>query len=215
MNDLRRRFPYYSRLLRLYPAAYRRQYETQLLQTTADMLDGAAGHSERLRIWTKLIIDVPAAIAGQQLKYAGVTMKQSMPTYIKRNGLIGGLLLVPFVASVAADGFDRAINHHNLDSSWVWGHDVLRFWALGLPTVAAGFMIANLMFYTVRGGKGAKPHWRQRLLDWRCSWPLLLSGFAALGIIGFVRYHDSVGCWIQMPKNYLSHHGRQQVCHHN
>lgn len=67
----------YSRLLLLYPKAYRDQFGDPILQTTADLLEGTASNKEQLITWFRIACNMPLDIVRQQLKYLGDPMKNT------------------------------------------------------------------------------------------------------------------------------------------
>lgn len=97
MDKLNKQFPVYSKVLKLYPKNYQKEYGKQILQTTADMLDNAPGTASKLAVWARIAVDVPINIAKQQLEYSGGSYMSQTPAYIKRNSLISCMLLIPFL----------------------------------------------------------------------------------------------------------------------
>src|SRR5579884_1653756 len=186
MRSLRSRFPIYSRLMGLYPRPYRLRYEKEILQTTADMLDGAAGNTARLAIWTRLAIDLPVNAGRQQLSHDAGVMKQDMPPYVKWNGLVAGLMLVPFFAALLANGLDKVINNHTLHNSWVWHSPAINIWVLWLPTLS--FLLAAAS-YLVFAAHKSKASFLRNLVDVHHVWPIVLPMVGALFIMFVIAFH--------------------------
>lgn len=211
MSSLKSRFPIYSRLLRFYPANYRQHYELEMLQTAADMLDEAPSRLSRLAVWTHLSVDLPINISKQQLHYVGGIMQDSnTPNYVKRNSLIAGALLLPFLIAVVANEFDRVVLGHTLLDSWVWQAPVLGIWVALLPMLALLLAVASYITFVVKNR--ADTTFVRRIFDITHSWPVLLVGLIALGIILALSFHDSVQCWVQTPSHLISHISQATQC---
>lgn len=211
MNSLRYRFPIYSRLLRLYPKTYRQRYEQEILQTTADMLDDAPARSSRLGIWSSLTVDLILNIARQNFAYAGGSMSSYTPNYIKRNGMISAVLLLPFFGAITANGLDKLINNTTLDNSWMWHRPALILWGFYLPTAA---FIISLISYAVFviSGEDKNRGWFKRTFDVLHSWPVIIVGVTALGILALVEFHDSARCVTRSPAQAISHVSQTVYC---
>lgn len=211
MTGLKSRFPVYSQLLRLYPAEYRRRYEHELLQTTADMLDDAPNKLAKLGIWSRLALDLPLNIARQNFEYLGGTMFSHTPSYIKRNSLISGVLLLPFFLAIAANGLDKLINNTTLYNSWLWGRPALILWVFYLPALA---LMVSLVSYGIFVFRGAQKNqaWLRRALDILHSWPILIVGTIALGILVMVEFHDSAQCFVRSPLHSVAHADQTLRC---
>jgi hypothetical protein len=112
MPNLRERFPVYARIVSLYPKAYREQFEEQILQTTADMIDGAQDKREAHMMWLRVLLNTPADIMCQQLKHIGGYMKnttQKLFTSALWAGLtILATLAFPYVRSVGTTWINAA-----------------------------------------------------------------------------------------------------------
>lgn len=211
MKNLVKRFPVYSQLLRLYPPSYRQKYSAQTLQTLADMLDNSTSRRARLAIWARTIPDFPLALARQQLSYAGGSIPGRAPSYVKRSALLGGILLMPFLLALIANGLDKIFYGRTLHHSWLWHMPALAIWVLWLPLAAAVITLISLAFFLAQ----SRPpefagHWRQ-LFKFSQSWPLILVGLAGLAILAFVFGHDSVHCLTGNPLREIHHwHGTWQ-----
>lgn len=192
MGSLAKRFPRYSRLLRLFPAAYRKRYEEEILQTLADMLDDS--ESSPTKVWLRTAADFPISLVHQQINYGGLAMDQR-PTYMKRSSVVGGLLLAPFFVFVIID----SLTGHALFNSILWSTPVLFSWLVILPALAIILNAAAfLRWASVRRTQNKTSLWRS-LFDLRSNWPVLLIAVVGLGIIGLAFGHDSVHCIIGNP----------------
>jgi hypothetical protein len=213
MNDLQSRFPVYSRLIKLYPVDYRHRYENEILQTTADMLDDSGNDLARLAIWTKLAVDLPVNIFKQQLIYEGGIMKKEMPSYIRLNGVIAGILLLPFFTALIANGVDKIVNNQTLYSSWLWHSPVLKTWVIILPEIAALIALITLFYYLVTVASRQKQKDLVKVVsNIRLYWPVVITAVLALGILFLVRFHDSFGCWYQVTTQRVLHTHVMQMC---
>jgi hypothetical protein len=193
MSRLEKRFPRYSKLLRLYPEPYRKNYSEQILQTLADMLDNTASKSEKLRIWVRLAIDFPATATIQNVSYLGGIMAHETPKFVWRNGLIGGMMLLPFCAALLANSVDQLVNNHSLYGTWLWKMPLLSIWVLWLPLIAAILGISSLLVFLHHQRK-AQINPINALLDFRYNWPLTLIAISGTCILALVFFHDSIRC---------------------
>lgn len=211
MTKLKSRFPVYAWLLRLYPAAYRHEYERELLQTTADMLDDAPTTLAKLGIWSRIACDLPFNIARQNLEYIGGNMHHDMPHYVKRNSLLSGLLLLPFFVAIAANSIDSLVHNAHLYNSWLWRSPAIVLWVFYLPAMA---FIISLVTYSLFVFKDAPKNkaWFKRALDLMHSWPVLIVGIIALSILTFAEFHDSSQCIVQSPVHAVTHASQTLNC---
>jgi hypothetical protein len=72
MSELNKRFPIYSKLIKLYPVVYQKEYGDAILQTTADMLDNLPNSVVRIGVWISIFYDLMLNIIRQQLILGGV-----------------------------------------------------------------------------------------------------------------------------------------------
>jgi len=212
MSDLHKRFPIYSKIMSLYPAVYREKYETEVLQTTADMLDEAPTMGARVAIWTKVAADLPFSLGKQQYQAVGGVLRHETPQYIKRNSLIAGALLIPFFAALIANSLDKVINNRTLFNSWLWQSPAIGFWVLYLPEAALLLALASYVAYVYKGTAGKKSSALRRALDVKHSWPIVVPAILAFGILFMLAFHDSVQCWIQSPSYLVSHASQAWQC---
>jgi len=194
MRDLQQRFPLYSKLLKLYPETYRSAYEREVLQTTADMLDDTNSRVKRLIIWSHVAFDLPFSLSKQRLQYVGGIIQNETPNYIKRNGLIAGILLLPFFIALIANSLDKVINNHTLYHSWLWNFPTIGFWVLWLPEIALLLTIISIVIYLINGNGKKQSSWWKRALDLKHSWPVVIPAFLAFGILFILAFHDSTQC---------------------
>ena len=189
-----KRFPAYSHLLKLYPQSYQHSYREQMLQTLADMVDNAPDGKARAAIWARIAIDFPRSLFIEHVKTTGEIMLHETPSYVKRNALLGGLLLVPFMTALVANSLDKLLYNHSLYSSWLWHAPILAIWVLWLPLGAvliASFSLAVFLLRRVQ----SSPHSRFKILfDIRQDWPLIMVAAGALLILAILFGHDSAHC---------------------
>lgn len=202
MKDLDKRFPAYSALLKLYPKTYREHFGQQILQTIADMLDHSPTRTARLAVWTHVAAELPINVAKQQTGYIGGIYMKETPRYLKTLSIVSGLLLVPFVAALVANSLDKVINNHTLYTSWLWKMPVLGVWVLYLPATALLLAIGGYAYYITQYKKTS---WLRRLLDVKHSWPILIPGLCAFGVLFILAFHDSAHCWVQTPSHLVTH----------
>lgn len=202
-----KRFPIYQKLLHLYPAAYRKQYGEQMIQTLADMLDDAPSSAQKASIWTRTLLDLPISAVKQQVTYTGAVMTERTPKYVKNSAIIGAALLVPFFVLVIAHSLDN-----NLQGSVFWHYHVLFTFFVLLPAIA--FLLASVAFisWLVERHQTEKQSWFKELLDIRRNWYLLAVLIVGLGIVGLVYGHDSVHCVTGNPVRELHNPNQTLTC---
>lgn len=188
MGRLEKRFPVYSRLLRLYPAPYRQAYQRQMLQTLADMLHDPA--TSNASAWLRTGLDLPLSLGRQNLAYASHALAHETPDYVKRVSIAGSLLLLPFFIFLTLD----AITAHSLYSSWFWQPWVIATWLIIMPAVAAALAGSTFLYWA-----RAQRRSRTSVYDLRRNWPLLGIVVVSAGIVAMAFFHDSVHCVVHNP----------------
>lgn len=202
------RFPRYHRWLCIYPAAYRRKYGAQMVQTLADMLDGADSRRARIKIWLRVAADLPLSAAKAQIADTAGDMSSETPSFIKRTGLLIAALLLPFFAALAANGLSQTFEHHPLYHSWLWRMPVLDLWVMWLPGTALVLGLAACLIYTYTLRLRRSP---ARTPDIKRAWPAVLPSLVALGILFVLFFHDSAHCW-QNPVRDVAHFHQTWQC---
>jgi hypothetical protein len=203
--DLNKRFPKYSKLLYLYPTAYRKQYSEQMLQTLADMFDDAP--KQKTAIWIRTVLDLPLSATHQQLNYTGAAMTHDTPQYVKNSALTSAALLVPFFVLVIAHSLDSGMQH----SVW-WHYHVLFTFFVLLPSLAFLLSLVAFISWLVERHKQEKQSWLKAVLDIRRNWYLLVVLIVGLGIVGMVYGHDSVHCVTGNPFRELHNPSQTLSC---
>jgi hypothetical protein len=165
-----------------------------MLQTLDDMLDGQSSKAGQLLVWLRVGLDLPVTITSQQLMYTGGIMKNEMPSYLKRNPLIGTALLLPFWIILAAN----ALYPQAVGSSSDWKRTL---WVL-LVIFPAAACLLNLGTFLKWTTERKAPLWRS-LLELHYSWPAVLLASLGLLISLFVPFHDSVHCLTGNPVHEL------------
>jgi hypothetical protein len=188
--SLRQRFPAYSRITGLYPAVYRREYRQQMLQTLADMLDNAPSRGQRARIWLRTIADVPPSLARQHIHNIGGIMAAEMPSYIKRNSIAGGVMLLPFFMLLTVS----SVVPQHLYESWFWHSSVLWVWLVILPAAAMLLTLATFAYWAFARRKRTHISLLRSLFDVSHNWPVLAVAILGAGILLLAFGHDSVHC---------------------
>lgn len=185
-------------------------YGNEILQLAADMVSDADGKLTKLVIWTRLLVDLSLNVTKQQIEYTGGSMQHETPHYIKRNGIISGILLVPFFVTIITNRVAGLLYGQDLRSSWLWRPPIIGTWVLILPLLA--FLLASISYMTYIFHGGASSSLVKRLLNVLHSWPILLTGTVAFSIIFVMIFHDSVHCWVQNPVHLVSDLGRTWQC---
>ncbi len=209
MSNLNKRFPIYSKVIKLYPVKYRKVYGEQILQTTADMLDSTPNGISKYLVWLKVIVDLPINIAKQQLLYSGGIYMKDTPSYIKTSSVVSGLLLLPFIAALLANGLDKVINNHTLYGSWLWKSPFIGLWVLYLPLLAFVLAVGSYLLYLTRYKKTPL---LKRVLDVRHSWSIIIPAIFAFAILFLLAFHDSTQCWVKSPLHSVTHIGQAWKC---
>lgn len=206
MTDTDHRFPRYSRLLRLYPAGYRKEYGEQMLQTLADMLDDPA--RSHPGVWSRLVLDFPFSVIKQQLSYTGEVMATTMPDYMKRNAMLGTGLVAPFFLLLAL----HVVAGNRLEHSWFWHTHVLFIWLLVLPGLAIVCNLQALLRWGLHRRQETHTGTWKVLTDFRRNWPALGVIIIGLCILALVFGHDSVGCVTGNPMRELRNFHQTWQC---
>lgn len=198
------RFPRYEKLLKLYPKAYRDKYGAEMLQTLEDMLDDQPSSSGRAMVWLRTCLDLPLNVLNQNTLAIGDNFIKETPDYIKQNGIFAGLLLVPFFLIVFVNAIDRAIFNHTLYHSWLWSQASIITWIVVFPSLAIAIAVYSYLTYLFSGSGKNKLSIRKKILDVRHTWPVIISGVFAAGVILILLFHDSAHCWRQSPVYFVT-----------
>jgi hypothetical protein len=214
-KHLNHRFRVLSKLVKLYPPDFKAEFTNDLLQTTADLLDHAPTPRAKARVWLRIAADLPLSLVSQQLTYAGETLMKDTPTYLKVTSLISGLMLLPFLAALISNGLDRVLYNHTLYGSWLWHAPFLRLWVLILPETAFILAAAGFLTFVLKRSQQKSDSWRRRLLGLSRTWPVLLPGVAAFGVLFILAFHDSAQCWVKNPVSIATHLPQAWQCSAN
>src|SRR5580704_7833822 len=149
MSRLDKRFPNYSRLLKIYPPIYRQKYGDQMLQTLADMLDDK--QNSRVGVWLRTALDFPLSLAKENIMYMRGIMTHETPGYVKRSSQFGALLLTPFFTFIILD----SLTSHRLYSTWLWKSPVIGTWLILMPVLAFFICSGTFLRWSVQ-------RWRQK-----------------------------------------------------
>jgi hypothetical protein len=209
---MKRQFPKYELLLRLYPAAYRNEYGRQMIQTVDDMLADAHSATERRLVWARVILDLPLSITKSQLQYAGSVFHNETPNYVKYIGVLAGLFVLPFFLALVANGLDKVIYNHSLNGSWLWRMPTIGLWVLWLPALALSLTFVSYVMYMLESMGKRKRSGLFGLLDVIHAWPVVIPGIIALGILFMLAFHDSTHCWLQNPVYFITRFHQTVQC---
>lgn len=175
MTDLHRRFPIYSRLLKLYPAPYRRRYDEQILQTLADMLDSTPSRSARRHVWLRTIRDLPSSLVAQQAHYANTVLVDETPGFVRKNSAASTWLFMPFLLIAITNDLES----HRLYHSWFWRPEILFAWLRLFPLL--GLLLAVITFCAWL--RVSKAPLRRSLKDVAHNWIMLLPMLIGVSIV--------------------------------
>ena len=126
-------------------------------------------------------------------------MVHDMPQFVKRNALLAGLMLAPFILAIILNTLDQVFRHQTLYESWGWSTPVLMVWALWLPTIAVVLSGISLVLYVIRRARDTKQAAVQVALQAQYFWPLLVTLCAGLFLLALLFGHDSVHCVTGSP----------------
>ena len=100
MPNIKKRFPIYSKILYLYPKAYRRKYSAQMLQTMADLIDNEGSTlPRRFKIWLRATPDLIKTIAAENLR--AIDAKKFVP----RSLIVSFVMIIPLIVLLASPIF--------------------------------------------------------------------------------------------------------------
>lgn len=192
MTSLNERFPRYRQLLKLYPSSYRRDYETQMLQTLADMLDDP--ERSRTAVWIDTILDLPISVIRQQVSCTATAM-MTTPNYLKHYAVTGAWMVAPFFLLVALNSLDGQALRHTM----LWHTRALFVWLILLPGLAVMLNFAAWACWVRQNRRDNKLSVWRAMADFRRGWPALAVAVIGLSIIAFTYGHDSVHCLAGNP----------------
>lgn len=198
MDRLKARFPIYSRLLRLYPTDYRHKYSEQMLLMLADMLDDP--ERSKTAVWLRTTLDFPISVSKQQVIYTGAAMTHDNPSYMKRNTLLGALLLVPFPAAIIV----HTLTQHTVPVAGSGERFLYLTAFIALPALAFLLCSATWLYWLLGQRRTGPTFWR-RLLDIRHNGLVLVVAGLGLAMALFVPFHDSVHCVTANPVHKITY----------
>lgn len=207
-----KKFLLFERSLRLYPKAYREKYGSQIVQTLSDMLDDQPTKAARAKVWARAGMDLTLNLVLQNANSIGDTFMNGTPTYVKRSGLISGILLSPFLLAILANSITTLLFSHNLYKSWAWSPAVLVTWVLILPSLACVIALLAYANFVIHNDK--QPILK-RMFNVRQIWPIVVAGLFGFGILFVLVFHDSAHCWTQSPVNSITQWNQTWQCTNN
>lgn len=181
----------YSAAQKLYPKKFQSDYSKVQIQTLSDLLDHTNSSGDRFKVWARVWADLAASILVEQINYQGTTLMNETPKFLKTASLISGLMLVPFIVALFADGLSKVLDHRVAGVSWAMQFPLVALSVfVWLPEAALLLAFASFTVYLVRG----KANWPSRLSDIRHTWIIVVPGVMAVGILGLLAFHDSFQC---------------------
>jgi hypothetical protein len=168
------------------------------------MLDDQPSSFGRINVWLRAAIDLPISIINENTLAIGDNFMKDTPNYIKRNGIVSSILLLPFILAVASNSIDRIFFGHTLYQSWLWSRAAILTWIVILPALALALAISSYVTYLVTNHGRRKLSLIQRLFDIKHTWPVILTGVFALGVVFILLFHDSAHCWRQNPIDFFT-----------
>jgi hypothetical protein len=196
----------------LYPLSYRRRYEEEILLAATDMLSEAPSRKAKLAVRIRLATDLPINIGKQQLIVLGERGFTQAPSYVKYNGYVAALLLLPFFLALIANAAAKLFVGHTLYHSLLWRAPYVGLWVLYFPMVALLLTAGSYAMYITRHCVDNKISLTERFLDIRRLWPVLLTGIVAYALLFIVFFHDSGQCWMRSPWHAATHMKQSLEC---
>jgi hypothetical protein len=125
---------WYRILLKLYPKAYRQEYEEEMLTTLQEMFAGAESRTAKRRLFVRISKDYILSLL-QQNVWATTQSFNEAPRYAKRNLSISTFLVMPFsvifLYNIMSLYFRHVVRFSNLEArTWVIYSIVLPLFAL-------------------------------------------------------------------------------------
>jgi len=192
MTSLKQRFPAFSRMLRLYPPAYYRQYCMQTLQTLADILDDTElSRLAKAKLYLASWLDLAKSIPRQRVIAAIHSASYQPSRYFRNRGIICLLLLVPALLSFCIGNnvttTSLQLSSGSFASIWFSSASVAT-WLFVLPllaTINALYALGIWLVARKKHSRAKRPttnQWGARLM----LAGLLLIGLAGTGLLGAV-----------------------------
>lgn len=198
MSSLKHRFPAYSRMLRLYPRAYYRQYAVQMLQTLADILDDPdLDRATKTKMHIGAWIDLGKSIPRQRLLAATRSAAHQPNNYLKNRSLASLLQIAPiavtFGAQLVLGTYSSEGGSSNSFLDLWFSRNGVFVWLILLPLIATlNALYALAIWYAARqkwpkSKRPAGDRWGTRL---SLAGLLLISlaGMAFLGSVATMQY---------------------------
>jgi hypothetical protein len=158
----------YRNLLRLYPRAYRNEYEEEMLQTMESMLADASTRSERAKLLWRACTDYVISLTRQNV-IAFEDATPGMPHYVKQSSLLSTSLVLPFFIICTYNCITQYILKHSVPlarleaKTWV-------IYCILLPSIAFGIVmlagIKNLQIQLQRNGNELMKRHGSITYDW-------------------------------------------------
>jgi hypothetical protein len=182
MSNLKKRFPFYSKLIRLYPATYRRQYGPQILQTFADMMDEPGlSRTARIKLRTHAYTDITKSIVRQWHLKNNRNLLRNPRRYIVKRLIVIAVLITPLLASIVVSAVrpqyiaQPGIYSHIFDSSFG-----ILLWLELLPLLATLVAIAILFSWVAtRHERMLQKQQKRRQTPW-----VLLTTISLIALLG-------------------------------
>lgn len=193
MSRLSRAESCYAALLRLYPAAYRHRFETQMRQTFRDLYRDQSRHG--VVFWTRLALDTFTGATREQATVTrSLDMHKITTMSANQRALYAGLvLMLPAVLFVAVGtGLQIMPPHHYLGQELHLPLHLMQIMLVAFPLLALAINLAALV--------GTAARRRQSLLSFSFIKRYLLTLVllaVALGWLAVLFGHDTIGCAAQ------------------
>ncbi len=171
MKNLSKSLGIYESLLDLYPASFKRQYGSQMIEAADDMISDAAG-IDRIGVMIKLYAELPASIAYQRLIADGTQIARRPRQVVRRIVITSLVVLTPFFA-VPVFGY---FHFHDAYFQLSVDRNFSLIWQLALPLITVYLIAKHLIGWSLylRSKSGRSNAWIKK------AWPLVAVGLMAV-----------------------------------
>jgi hypothetical protein len=160
--------PVYRKLLKLYPANYRQEFEAEMLNTMEAMLNDASSRGERWRLLWRACKDYLLSLTRQNM-LAFDEIADDMPRYLKRSSYLSTGLVLPFFYVCLYNSLNQYVLKRGVpllsfeSKTWVIYGELLPTIAFGIVIIAG---LRNVRYRLSVGRQRFTEHHRSTPYDW-------------------------------------------------
>lgn len=171
-------FGWYRLLLKLYPKAYRQEYEEEMLNTFQEMFSEAKTSANKRKLIVLIFKDYLLSLSHESLYATGNSFSEA-PDSIKRNFAISASLVAPFFL-VFMYNISSFVLHHGVALSGLESHTWV-IYSIILPIF--GLTMSIKTCFSGVYGQLVRHEWRQALSLFFQNWLFLGLVVAILALI--------------------------------